>query len=402
MTLSKILTLAWLNLLQVLKDRVSLGTYIVLPLMLTFLFGIAIGGGERKITVAVSDQDGTEYSKEVAAALPAASYSLRRVDEPSSRAMASSGEVAASILVPAKFGQDILAGIDTTITVVKDPRSTSAMAIVQAVSGRAERLAANAAVIRIVRAAFRDAGQITGSTLAPPAPADIYTYADSLWQPEPPLSVREEVVTASRVRGAATQAMGFQQYSLGYTLMFMMFMGLGSAGGFLEEREQGTLSRLLTTPTAKPLLVAGKVVGIYATVILQAAILIGAGALLFRVPWGQDPLGVVLLIGTFGLATTGLGVMLSTIVRTRGQMSAVTAVLAVVLSMLGGAYWPLDIVNPTMRTIAYFTPTGWAMLGLTDVVVRYQGVVQALLPSSMLLAMAAIFLTVGILRLKLE
>lgn len=400
--MSKILALAWLNLTQVLKDRVSLGLFIVLPIMLTFLFGSALGGGERKISVAVNDQDGTAYSKEVASALPAASYALHRVDEEVARQMASSGEAAAAIIIPADFGGDILAGVDTGLTVVKDPRSTSAIAIVQTVDGRVKRLAANAAVIRIVRAAFRDAGQMTGSIAGPPAPADIYTYADRLWEPDPPLSVREEAVTASKVRGATTQAMGFQQYSLGYTLMFMMFMGLGAAGGFLEEREQGTLSRLLMTPTAKPVLVAGKVAGIYATVILQATILISAGALLFGVPWGQDPLGVVLIIGTFGLATTGLGVMLSTIVRTRGQMSAATAVLAVVLSMLGGAYWPLDIVSPVMRTIAYFTPTGWAMVGLTDVVVRYQGVSQALRPALVLTGMAALFLVVGISRLKLE
>jgi ABC-2 type transport system permease protein len=398
----RILTLAWLNLLQVLKDRVSLGLFIVLPVMLTFLFGTALGGGERKISIAVNDQDATSYSSEVAAALPEASYALRVVDEETARKMASSGEVAASIIIPKGFGADLLEGIDTTVTVVKDPRSTAAIAVVQTVDGRVKRLAADAAVIRIVRAAFRDAGRMTASPLATPSPADIYAYADRLWKPSPPLSVHEEAVTASKVRGAATQAMGFQQYSLGYTLMFMMFMGLGAAGGFLEEREQGTLARLLVTPTSKPVLVAGKVVGIYATVMLQAAILVGAGALLFGVPWGQDPLAVVLLIGTFGLATTGMGVMVSTIVRTRGQMSAVTAVLAVVLSMLGGAYWPLDIVSPAMRAVAYATPTGWAMIGLTDVVVRYQGVAQAILPSLVLTGMAAVFLAVGISRLKLE
>jgi ABC-2 type transport system permease protein len=398
----RVLALAGLNLTQVLKDRLSLGLFIVLPIMLTFLFGSAMGGGERKIAVAVNDQDGSAYSKEVIAGLPEKSYVLERVDEAAARQMASSGEVAASIIVPAGFGDDILAGIDTTVSVVKDPRSTAAIAIVQTVGGRVRRVAANAAVIRIVRAAFRDAGRVNGSAAGGPPAADIYAYADRLWAPDPPLSVSEEAVTASKVRGAGTQAMGFQQYSLGYTLMFMMFMGLGAAGGFLEEREQGTLARLLMTPTSKAVLVAGKVVGIFATVALQATILIGAGALLFGVPWGQDPLAVVLIVGTFGLATTGLGVMLSTIVRTRGQMSAATAVLAVVLSMLGGAYWPLDIVNPVMRTIAYFTPTGWAMQALTDVVVRYQGVSQALVPSLVLAGMAALFLAVGISRLKLE
>jgi ABC-2 type transport system permease protein len=136
--------------------------------------------------------------------------------------------------------------------------------------------------------------------------------------------------------------------------------------------------------------------------LFEAVIMVGMGAFLFRVPWGDDPLGVVLILTTFGLATTGLGVMISTLARTRGQVSALTAVLATALSMLGGSYWPLDIVGPTMRTIALLTPTGWAMTGLTNIVVRSQGPVQAVLPSSVLLGMAALFLAVGISRLRLE
>ena len=55
-----------------------------------------------------------------------------------------------------------------------------------------------------------------------------------------------------------------------------------------------------------------------------------------------------------------------------------------------------------MRTVALMTPTGWAMTGLTDVVVRYQGTALAVLPSAALLGMAAIFLTICIARLRLE
>jgi ABC-2 type transport system permease protein len=120
------------------------------------------------------------------------------------------------------------------------------------------------------------------------------------------------------------------------------------------------------------------------------------------VPWGDDPLGVVLLVASFGLAATGLGVMVSTLVRTRGQMSAVMAAGATALSMLGGAYWPLDFVNPTMRLVANLTPTGWAMQGLTDIVVRGQGVAQAVLPTLVMTGMAVLFLVVGISRLRLE
>ncbi|MDO8915472.1 MAG: ABC transporter permease [Coriobacteriia bacterium] len=400
--MDKIATLAWLDFMRLVRDRTQLGVMLVLPLMLTFLFGTMMGGVERKVSVAVADLDGTAISREVVAGLPERSYSLRKVDEEIARQMASSGEVAAAVIVPKGFGDDVLAGVDTKVSLVKDPRSTSALAIAQAVQGRVRRIAANAQTIRIVRAAYRDAERSTGVPAAGAASVDIYAYADRLWSPSPPLSVREEAVQASEVRGQGTGANGFQQYSMGFTLMFMLFMGMGTAGGFLEDREEGTLARLLMTPTSKPLLIAGKVVGVYATVLFEAAIMVGFGAFVFGVPWGDDPLGVVLLIASFGLAATGLGVMVSTLVRTRGQMSAVMAAGATALCMLGGAYWPLDIVNPAMRLVANFTPVGWAMQGLTDIVVRGQGAAQALLPTLVLIGMAALFLAVGISRLKLE
>jgi ABC-2 type transport system permease protein len=398
----KIANLAWLNLLQVLKDRTGLITLVGVPLMLTFLFGTMLGGGERKITVAVADLDRTAISAEVVSVLDARSYSLRSVDEEQARAMASSGEAVAGVVIPKGFSDDVLGGVDASVTIVKDPRSTSVIAVQQALAGRVQRIAANAETLRIVRQAYRDASVANGAAFGPPAPGDVYTYADKIWTPTPPLSVEETTVARSKVRGASEQPMGFQQYSLGFTLMFMLFMGMGAAGGFLDEREQGTLSRLLATPSSRTLLVAGKVVGIYATVLLQATIMIGFGVVLFHVPWGDDPLGVIMIIASYGLAATGLGVMISALARTRGQVSALTAVGATSMAMLGGAYWPLDIVSPAMRTIALITPVGWGMTGLTDVVVRAQGSAQAVLPSCILLGMAAVFLVVGVARLKLE
>jgi hypothetical protein len=200
----KIATLAWLDFTRLARDRTQLAVMLVLPLMLTFLFGTMMGGGERKVSVAISDPDGTTYSKEVVAGLPERSYNLRRVGEEVARQMASSGEVAAAVIVPKGFGDDVIAGIDTKVVVVKDPRSTAAIAIVQAVQGRIRRIAANAQTVRIVRAAYRDAGRSTGVPAAGPTSVDIYAYADRLWSPSPPLAVREEAVQAAKVRAGSS------------------------------------------------------------------------------------------------------------------------------------------------------------------------------------------------------
>jgi ABC-2 type transport system permease protein len=397
-----VITLAWLNVQQLVRDRSQLVTMIAVPLLLTTVFGMMLGGGESRTVVAFADLDGSTYSRDVATALDARSYDVRKVPETEARKMVTAGQASAAIVVPKGFGDDLLTGVKSQVLLIRDPRSSASLAVSEALRGRIQRLAADAETIRIVRKTFVQVSASSGTAQGAPSPEDVYTYAEKLWSPSPPLSVAEVKVTQSTVRGASQSPAGFQQYSLGFTLTFMLFMGLGSAGGFLDDREMGTLSRLLTTPNNKATLIMGKVAGIYATVLFEAALMIGAGVLLFHVPWGDDPMGVVMIVASYGLAATGLGVMMSTIARTRGQLSAVTAVLSTALAMLGGCYWPIDIVNESMRLVSRFTPTGWAMGGLVDVVVRNHGAAQAALPSLVLLLFAAVFLSVGLMRLRLE
>jgi len=130
--------------------------------------------------------------------------------------------------------------------------------------------------------------------------------------------------------------------------------------------------------------------------------LVGFGALVFGVPWGSDPLPVALVLLALVLASTGLGVMISALVRTRSQMSAIAPVLSTALAMLGGCYWPIEITSPLMQRIALLTPTGWAMVGLKDVVARGMGLEAVVLPVAVLLAFGLGCLAIGIPRMKLE
>ena len=70
--------------------------------------------------------------------------------------------------------------------------------------------------------------------------------------------------------------------------------------------------------------------------------------------------------------------------------------------MLGGCLWPIEVVSPFMQTVARLTPTGWAVIGLTDVVARNQGIGAALLPAAVLLGFAAVSLGIGVRMLRFE
>jgi ABC-2 type transport system permease protein len=406
--------LVQLDIRELLKERGQLFTMIALPILLTLFFGLMLGSSdhESKVAVAVADLDGTSYSAQVVQLVTAEpSFSVAKQTEGQARKLVSDGKVGAAIVVPKGFGADVVKERTARLEVLKDPRSSSGLAVAQVVRGAAGRIAADAEAARLAAAAI-EAVQRYGPVEFPPPTlqepslardfASLYKTADTFWQPKPPVEVIATAVVASKVRGQSTQPTGFAQYSLGLTVMFMMFMALGTAGGVLEERELGTLPRLLTTPTRKSVLLGGKLSGILVTVGAQAAIMILVGVLVFRVPWLGDPLGVLIVLGSYALACTAIGVALTAAVRTRGQFAALTPIIATSLSMLGGCYWPLDIVPPLMQKVALATPTGWAMTGLVDVVVRNQGVVSALTPAAVLLGIAGVFFALGVRSLRFE
>ena len=388
----RVLTLSWLNVLQLLRNPAELMGAVGLPLLLTLLFGSAFSGAaETEMRVLVIDEDRSAYSaRAIELVDDEPSFVTKEVTREEAGTLIAEGDEAVAMLLAKGFGADLERGA-AEIEVMRDPASDSAFAVAAVVQGIAIRMSGNAQAATVVSAAVPALGF-----------SEIYDWADARWEPEPPVATTGEVVVASEVRGDSVIASGATLSSIGFTVWFILFMTFGGAGGILEEREIGTLRRLLVTPSSRGTIVLGKVGGIVAMALVQALILVGVGALLFRVPWGRDPLAVAMVLGSYVLAGTGLAVLVSAIVRTRDQLSGLSPLIATGLAMLGGCLWPLEVVSPVMQTVARLTPTGWAVIGLTDVVARNQGVAAALVPTLVLLGFAAVSLVVGARLLKFE
>ncbi|TDB38126.1 MAG: ABC transporter permease [Actinobacteria bacterium] len=390
----KILALAWLNALQLLRNPSEVVGVLVLPLALTMLFGSAFsGGGETSMRVLLVDEDATAYSAQVGRLLDAEeSFETSAVTRAQAEDLIAKGKASVAVLVPEGF-QAGLRGDGAQIEVLRDPASEDSFAVVSVVQGVAMRMSGDAEAANVVVGAMPP-GSVSFDA--------IYEAADAKWEPQPPVYARGETVIASEVRGDSVLAEGATLSSIGFTVWFILFMTFGSAGGILEEREQGTLRRMLVAPIARGTIVSGKIAGIVLAASAQALVLVGVGALAFGVPWGRDPLAVLAVLGSYVLAGTGLAVLVSALVRTRDQLSGLSPLISTGLAMLGGCLWPIEIVAPFMQTVAKFTPTGWAVMGLTDVVARNQGMQAAVVPSLVLLAFAGASLYLGARLLRFE
>ena len=76
--------------------------------------------------------------------------------------------------------------------------------------------------------------------------------------------------------------------------------------------------------------------------------------------------------------------------------------IGMVMAMLGGCWYPIELFPGVMRSAAQALPTYWSMQGMLDILVRGQGVQGVLLESAILLGFALVFFVIGVLRFKYE
>jgi ABC-2 type transport system permease protein len=94
---------------------------------------------------------------------------------------------------------------------------------------------------------------------------------------------------------------------------------------------------------------------------IQTAYMLLLGVLVFKIEWAEHPLVLFAFLTLFCLAVASCGLALGTLFRDPDKASTAAVWTVILLSPLGGLWWPLEVVGPTMRQIGYLVPTGWAM-----------------------------------------
>lgn len=203
-------------------------------------------------------------------------------------------------------------------------------------------------------------------------------------------------------KNAQQQEMGgISARSAGFSIMFVMIMMMSVTGVLLEARKTGVWSRLLSAPASKFKIMAGYFLSFFLIGWIQFGVLMAASALLFGVQWGNIT-GILILVTALLLCVVGLGLFISGFVKTAEQQSAMGSVIITATCMLGGVYWPLDIVPTFMQKAADFVPQTWAMRGFTELIARGGTAVDIIGPVCVLLAFAITFLAVGMARIRYE
>ena len=153
-------------------------------------------------------------------------------------------------------------------------------------------------------------------------------------------------------------------FAPGMALMFLMYTVSYGGRSILAERSQGTLPRLMISPTQTAQVLGGKVLGIFFMGVAQVGILILASSVFFQVKWG-DALGIIVLILAAVFGATGWGMLITAFARTPAQVGSTGSAVMLIFGILGGSFINLEQMPSFLQTFSKITPNAWGLDGFT-------------------------------------
>lgn len=343
------------DLSQRLRDRSAILLGVVAPLGLALVFKIVFGGIDTagtSFTYVVVDDDGGPIAATLIDEVldPLAEeglIDLRTADSASAaRSLVDAGGVDAAVLIPAGFSEAVTAGQPAQLEVVGNVDAPMGAQVARSIAGAftadldAVRLAVAAALAS--GNAGEDGADVAARAAAVPAP---------VWVDDISATMRELSPTTYLAAGMAV-----------FFLFFTVQFGVVS---LLEERREGTLARLRAAPISRTALVGGKLLTSFVLGVVSMTVLALATSALLGARWGH-PVGVGLLIVAGVLAATAVTALVASLATSAEQAGNAQAIIAVLLGMLGGVFFPIAQTGGVMAAISLATPHAWFLRGLGE------------------------------------
>jgi ABC-2 type transport system permease protein len=387
------------------RDRTALLLSLLLPLCLATIFGLAMstvfsgGGGAGRVKLLVEDLDRSETSRALVAALQG-TKSLKVEIAPSSRKEVADGHAPAALVIPSGYGEDLRDGRTPQLKLFRDPS--------QAIE---QQIIAGSLLPALVEGGGRDLarGMMRRGMASFGVPESVIPQAevvfDQMWERtrtehasevKKPFNFGEDVprllgVETEDVAGGKdpSQKMAGQAHAVSGIAIMMLLFSLSACGGtLLDEQSSGTLQRLQLTPSSGTAILAGKFVFTAIVGVIQLVVLFAFGGLVFSVPVFRDPIGVTVVSLSVACAATGAGILLAVTCHTRKQLEGLSTLIILVMSALGGSWFPLIVTPEWYQRLGHFTLNAWAMDAYQGIFWYGKNITELWRPVLVLLAIA--------------
>ncbi|MFC2063718.1 ABC transporter permease [Chloroflexota bacterium] len=398
--MKKILAIAWKDAIIRFASSSELLFFIILPIAFTFLLagGTPSGNEDNRIRLLVVDEAETSISRQIVSELEnSTAIRPELVSRKEGETQFDERRASALFIISKGIDVETLQSGTAEVELLQQPNNLNATIAERSVS----------TAIRRVSSAF------SAAQSAVKIRADILSFAseeERLAYLHSSLDIAQEIQKNAPERITVIEGSTPDQIeydpransSAGQLITWVFIPLFGISGLFAYERQQGTLRRLLITPSRKATFLLGTISGQVSVAILQMLLLVGFGVFVMKLNWGREPLALFILLISSALAAAAFGTTLGTFIKTEGQANGLSIMFGMVFAMMGGCWYPLELFPPAIQNAVKILPTTWAMEGMLDLGIRGGGLVDILPETGVLLGFALLFFSVGVIRFRYE
>jgi len=352
------------DLLRLRREPVTLLTWIGVPSLVAILLVVIFGRGEARPhgTLLIADED-----RGIGAMLLAGAFSqgplgdmitVEKVNRADGRRRMDKGGASALLIIPKGFTDALLEMKPATIELIRNPSQRILPGIIEEM---VSMLADGAFYLQAV--AGDQLRTISSSSVPTDAGiAEISVRFNRVVQGlqkylNPPLiQVQNKVIVDKDDRPGAFAAMMLP----GLLYMGVFFIAGGLATDVWRERTSGALRRVVTTPASLGIFLAGKMLAAAIVLAIVGAFGLTLAHLLIDLPVASFPFATV-WIAASGCGLYLLIMILQSAASTERVVSLLSNFVMLPLTMLGGSFFPLEIMPKGLATIGRLTPNGWSV-----------------------------------------
>lgn len=317
-SLSRLNAIIKKEILQLSRDKLTFGMVFGLPIIQILLFGYAINTDVRNLKTAVANQANTHLSRQFVSELRA-SQVVRIVataeTAPELESLLRRGKISIGIVIPADFDRRVVDQNRAAVHLLVDGSDPTILGV--------------ANQLRSMPIAFDSA---------------------------PPREQRQDLIEVRPYYNPERRTpVNIVPGLMGVILMMTMMMF--TAVAIVRERERGNLELLINTPVSSAELMIGKVTPYVAIGLLQLAIILGVGQLLFDVPIRGSVIDLYVAGSAFIAANLALGLLISTATQTQFQAMQMTIFILLPSILLSGFMFPFDGMPVVAQYLGEILPT---------------------------------------------
>jgi ABC-2 type transport system permease protein len=346
----------------IVRDRALLLFSVVVPIAVITIIAAALFAGSEgpRLSIAVVDEDHGAVARDLKRALAERAAVVELSRDEAVRFVRDQNRGPAAVVFPAGLSENYARGTPTELLLLTDPAQETGLRALRVLLLLMEKQAASGA---------------------------------------DPLSQRMIVLKERDLTGNRPAITGFELNLPGFSIMFVLVAIIFSTALSLhDEHDWGTASRLLVAPTHFDSLLVGKLGARVVLGIAQLLLLLLWSHIVFGVSLGTSPLALAAVVCSVVLATVATGLLVAGLTRSREQVQPLALALVILLSGLGGLWWPQFMEPDWLRAVSPAVYTTWAIRAMNDLVLRDRGLAVLAVPVSV---MTAYWVTATVIGLRL-